>query len=149
TIFRRAETMAAGQAIVSRNADKSLHRYTYGEFAVRARRLAGALRDLGLEPGDRVATLGWNHSQHLQAYFGIPPAGGVLPTLTLRPHADELAYIVAHAEDRFAIVDACLLPLWEKVRAQVRVAGTIVMQAGDAIGIAGGDLDYEALLASS
>ena len=112
TIFRRAETMAGSREIVSRLADKSLHRYTYGAFAQRARRLARALRDLGLKPGERVATLGWNHSQHLESYFGIPLAGGVLHTLNLRLHADELAYVVSHADDRIILVDECLLPLW-------------------------------------
>ena len=86
-------------------ADKSIHRYTYGDFAVRARRLARALLDLGIRPGDRVATLGWNHGPHLEAYFGIPLMGGVLHTLNLRLHPDELAYIVNHAEDRAVLVD--------------------------------------------
>ena len=126
-IFRRAETMAGRREIVSRLVNTSLHRYQYAEFTARARRLARALRDLGLRPGDRVATLAWNHSQHLEAYFGIPLAGGVLHTLNLRLHADELAYIVAHAEDRIVLVDECLLPLWNNVRPQVNVAATVVI----------------------
>jgi fatty-acyl-CoA synthase len=139
--------MAAGQEIVSRAADTSIHRYTYGDFAQRARRLARALRDLGLRPGDRVATLGWNHSHHLEAYFGIPLAGGVLHTLNLRLHPEELAYIVSHANDRIVLVDECLLPLWEKVEAQVKGRVTIVVQATQPA--RAGDLEYEALLASS
>jgi fatty-acyl-CoA synthase len=147
TIFRRAETMAAGREIVSRAADTSIHRYTYGAFAQRARRLARALRDLGLRPGDRVATLGWNHSDHLEAYFGIPLAGGVLHTLNLRLHPEELAYIVSHAGDRIVLVDECLLPLWEKVEAHVRVGAAVVVQATRPV--RPGDLEYESLLASS
>src|SRR5438094_9941433 len=127
TIFRRAEAIYPRQEIVTRLADKSWHRYTFAEFAAHARRLAGALRDLGIRPGDRVATLGWNHSQHLEAYFAIPLIGGVLHTLNLRLHPDELAYIVNHAEDRAVIVDASLLPLWEKVRPQVKVPIEIVV----------------------
>ena len=147
TIFRRAETMAAGREIVSRAADTSIHRYTYGAFAQRARRLARALRDLGLRPGDRVATLGWNHSHHLEAYFGIPLAGGVLHTLNLRLHPEELAYIVSHADDRIVLVDECLLPLWEKVEPHVKTGATVVVQATRPA--RAGDLEYEALLASS
>jgi fatty-acyl-CoA synthase len=147
TIFRRAETMAGSREIVSRLADTSLHRYTYAAFAQRARRLARALKDLGLKPGERVATLGWNHNQHLEAYFGIPLAGGVLHTLNLRLHADELAYIVSHADDRIVLVDECLLPLWNRVRAQVRVGATVVVQATQPVGA--GDLEYEALISSS
>src|SRR5436190_18834829 len=129
TIFRRAEALYAGREVVTRLADKSLHRTTYAEFALRTRRLARALCGLGIRTGDRVATLGWNHSQHLEAYFGIPLAGAVLHTLNLRLHADELAYIVSHAEDRIVLVDECLLPLWEKVRPQVSVRTTVVVQA--------------------
>ncbi len=103
-IFRRAESLFGRREIVSRRADTSLHRYTYADFTHRARRLARALEKLGIRPGDRVATLGWNHGPHLEAYFGIPLAGGVLHTLNLRLHPDELAYIVNHAEDRAVLV---------------------------------------------
>jgi len=155
TIFRRAEAMARPRDIVTRLPDKSIHRYTYADFADRTRRLAAALQGLGLRPGDRVATLGWNHSPHLEAYFGIPLAGGVLHTLNLRLHPDELAYIVSHAGDTIALVDECLLPLWDKVRAQADVRQTIVVQATRPVGRASGspaapdDLEYEALIAAS
>ncbi len=147
TIFRRAETLYAGREVVTRLADKSLHRTTYGDFAVRARRLARALCGLGIRAGDRVATLGWNHSQHLEAYFGIPLSGAVLHTLNLRLHPDELAYIVKHAEDRAVLVDESLLPLWEQVRRQVNVPITIVVGASKTL--PNGCLDYEALLGNS
>jgi fatty-acyl-CoA synthase len=147
TIFRRAETLYAKREVVTRLPDKSLHRYTYGAFAARARMLAGALRDLGIQPGDRVATLGWNHFQHLEAYFAIPLVGCVLHTLNLRLHADELAYIVNHAEDRAVIVDESLLPLWEQVKPHVRVPTTIVVASSKPV--PDGALDYEALLAGA
>ena len=121
-IFRRAEQVFRRQEIVWRLADKSIHRYTFADFADRARRLAQALLDLGVKPGDRVATLGWNHGPHLEAYFGIPLMGGVLHTLNLRLHPDELAYIVNHAEDRAILVDESLLPLWEQVKPEGRRA---------------------------
>ena len=66
TIFRRAESLFGRREIVSRRADKTLHRYTFADFTDRARRLATALLDLGIRPGDRVATLGWNHGHHLE-----------------------------------------------------------------------------------
>jgi fatty-acyl-CoA synthase len=90
-IFRRVERVLPQTEIVTRRPDASLHRYTACDFADRTRRLAGALERLGIEPGDRVATLAWNHYQHLEAYFAIPLAGGVLHTLNLRLHPDELA----------------------------------------------------------
>ena len=84
------------------------------------------LQQAGLRPGDRVATLMWNHYMHLEAYLGIPAAGGVLHTLNLRLHPDELAYIVNHAEDRFLIVDDVLLPVFEKIRDRVNLERVIV-----------------------
>jgi fatty-acyl-CoA synthase len=68
-LLRRAEAYYGGKEIVTRLPDKSFHRYTYAEMAQRARQLAVGLQQLGLERGDRVATLCWNHYQHLEAYF--------------------------------------------------------------------------------
>ena len=147
TIFRRAESLFRRREIVSRRCDTTLHRYTYADFADRARRLTRVLLDLGIRPGDRVATLCWNHGAHLEAYFGIPLAGGVLHTLNLRLHPDELAYIVNHAGDRAVLVDETLLPLWEKVRPQVRMPAVIVV--GATKDVPDGDLEYEALLAKT
>ena len=147
TIFRRAESIYPRHEIVWRTADKSVRRYTYGDFAIRARRLARALLDLGVKPGDRVATLAWNHGPHLEAYFGIPLMGGVLHTLNLRLHPEELAYIVNHADDRAILVDESLLPLWEQVRPRVKVPVTIVFGATKPV--ADGSFEYEALIARS
>src|SRR5208282_5893475 len=77
--------------IVSRMPDKSLHRHRFADFYRRARRLAEALTKAGLKPGDRVATLMWNHYAHIEAYFGVPAAGGVFHTLNLRLHPDDIA----------------------------------------------------------
>src|SRR5438552_9925879 len=104
TIFRRGESLFRRREIVTRLPDHSLHRCTFGDFAARARRLASALHRLDIRPGDRVATLGWNHSQHLEAYFAVPLVGAVLHTLNLRLHPEELAYIVNHAGDRALLV---------------------------------------------
>ena len=147
TIFRRAETLYRTREIVWRAADSSLHRYTFADFAVRTRRFARALLDLGIKPGDRVATLGWNHGAHLEAYFAIPLIRGVLHTLNLRLSPDELGYIVNHAEDRAVIIDESLLPLWEKVRPLVNVPTVIVVGATKPL--PPGALDYEAVLAGA
>ncbi|PYR34472.1 MAG: long-chain fatty acid--CoA ligase, partial [Acidobacteria bacterium] len=106
---------------------------------------ATALERLGVRPGDRVATLAWNHGPHLEAYFGIPLSGAVLHTLNLRLHAEELAYIVGHAEDRVVLVDETLLPLWEQVRSKVHVEEVIVFNATKPL--PDGAHDYEALVA--
>ena len=102
-VLRRAETFFGAREIVTRLPDKSCHRYTVRDMSRRAKQLAVALRQLGLERGDRVATLCWNHYQHLEAYFGIPCGGFVLHTLNLRFHAADVGHIAAHGGDRAPI----------------------------------------------
>src|SRR6266540_1195899 len=96
-LLERAGRLFPNAQIVSQRPDDTTHRYTYRDFYRRTRALAAALQEMGLRPGDRVATLMWNHAAHLEAYFGVPAAGGVLHTLNLRLHPDELVYIVNHA----------------------------------------------------
>jgi len=126
-LLERAGSLYGSVEIVSRMPDKSMHRYTYADFYRRARSLAKALQKAGLKRGDRVGTLMWNHYVHLEAYFGIPAAGGVLHTLNLRLHPDEIAYIANHAGDRFLIVDDVLLPLLQKFRDRLKVERIIVV----------------------
>lgn len=118
-ILRRAETLYGRKEIVTRLPDKSFHRYTYAEFAHRARRLASGLLKLGVKDGDRVATLCWNHYQHLEVYFGVPISGNVVHTLNLRLPPSDLAYIAKHGGDKVLIVDETLLPLYEAFKGEV------------------------------
>ena len=71
----RARAFFPKAEIVSRMPDRSLHRITYADFCRRAKRLAAALGKLGVGPGDRVATLAWNHHRHLELYLGVPASG--------------------------------------------------------------------------
>ncbi len=146
-IARRAETLFGSRPIVSRRPDGTLHRTTYAECLRRARRLSAALHGLGVGPGDRVATLCWNHDRHLETYFAVPLMGAVLHTLNLRLHADELAYIARHAEDRVLVVDESLLPLLAKFRDRAGFRDIVVVSEGAAA--PAGTLDYETLLAGA
>ena len=112
--LERAGTLFPTNEIVSRLPDKSLVKHTYGQFYDRTRRLAQGLQNLGLKKGDRVATLCWNHHAHLECYFGIPAAGGVMHTLNLRLSPDEIAWIANDAQDRVLIIDDILLPLYRQ-----------------------------------
>src|SRR5213076_899396 len=114
--------------IVTRLPDKSLHRTNHRETMRRAKQLAVALQKLGLERGDRVATLCWNHYQHLEAYFGIPCGGFVLHTLNLRLHPNDLAYIADHAGDRAVIVDRSLVPLLDQFKEQTKIEHVFVVE---------------------
>src|ERR671919_1169497 len=126
-ILKRAEELYSRKEIVTRNPDKSFHRYTYADFVRRAKKLAVALGKLGLEPGDRVGTLGWNTYQHLEAYLGVPSSGLVLHTLNPRLHEDDLAYIAGHAEDRVMLVDEPLGPVFEKFRGRTGIDHAVVV----------------------
>lgn len=143
-VVDRAQRWMRNVEVVSRRPDRSLHRTTYGNIAARARRLARALVGAGIQPGDRVATLMWNHAEHLEAYFGIPLAGGVTHTLNLRLHPDEIAYIATDARDRIVIVDDVLLPLFDKV-----VAAGAKFERVIVVGAAGAHEAYEAFLESA
>ena len=102
-ILERCAQLFPTEEIASRRPDGSMHRYTYADFHRRTHALARALlRKLGLQRGDRVATFMWNHYTHLESYFAIPCAGGVVHTLNLRLHPDDLAYIINHAAGSMA-----------------------------------------------
>ncbi len=119
-ILERVGKVFPERGIVSRLPDHSLHRCTWGDVYRRARALAEALQRAGLQPGDRVATLMWNHYAHLESYLGIPAVGGVLHTLNLRLAPREIAYIANHGGARFLIVDEMLLPLYQQIKDSVR-----------------------------
>ena len=128
SLLRRAEQYNGGNEIVTRLPDKSFHRTTYGENCRRARALAVGLQELGLQRGDRVATLCWNHHQHHEAYLGIPSGGFVLHTLNLRLHPNDLAYIATHAGDKVVIVDKSLVPLLEQFVARTPIEHVLVVE---------------------
>src|SRR3989442_4933808 len=146
-ILRRAESLFAHKAIVTRLPDGSFHRYTYADFAKRAKLHAVALQRLDLRRGDRVATLCWNQYQHLEAYFGVPLAGAVLHTPNPRLHPTDLAYIASNAEDKVLVVDETLLPVLEKFHADVRLENVVVIEHAEKA--PAGTLGYEALLAGA
>src|SRR2546423_6155078 len=127
-ILKRSETYFGDGEIVTRLPDKSFHRTNYRDTMRRARQLAVALGKLGLERGDRVATLCWNHHQHHEAYFGIPCGGFVLHTLNVRLHPNDLAYIDSHANDRAVIVDRSLLPLLEQFKDRTNIEHVFVVE---------------------
>ncbi|MGB7586191.1 MAG: long-chain fatty acid--CoA ligase [Terriglobales bacterium] len=153
-ILERAGKIFPKQEVLSRLPDRSLHRCTYGDVYRRSRSLAEALQKAGLRRGDRVATLMWNHYAHLEAYLGIPAAGGVMNTLNLRLAPREIAYVANHAGDRFLIVDDILLPLYAKIKDTVKFERVFVVSltgqpipAGlesyeDFLKTASGDFDY-------
>lgn len=147
-LLERAGTLFATNEIVSRLPDKSYRRHTYGAYYKRTRQLAQALQNLGMKTGDRVATLCWNHHAHLEAYFGIPAAGGVMHTLNLRLSADEIGWIAADAQDRFLIVDDILLPLYRQF-AHLHAFEKVIVFPFSGAPVPEGFIDYEQWLAET
>ena len=149
----RARTFFGKSEMVTCLVDKTECRMSYEEFSARTAKLANALtRKLGIKPGDRVATLAFNHQPHLEAYFAIPCVGAVLHTLNLRLHPTELGYIAKHGEDIVVFCDEGLLPLLEKFRADVPSLRKVVVFRNDpkaprATPLPDGLLDYEDLIA--
>ncbi len=142
SIAERAGQLFATREVVSVTAE-GVERSTYGEVVARARRLASALTELGIRPGDRVATFGWNSRRHLELYLAVPSMGAVLHTLNIRLFEDDIRYVVGHAEDRVIFLDASLaeqMPHFDGVEHEILMP--------DADAEREGALDYEELVAS-
>ena len=114
TIYQRARTLFPDKQLTTRLAPPGrspggsgrVRRTTYGDWAERVARLAGGLRELGVGPGDRVATFCWNHDRHLEVYFAAALMGASYHTLNIRLGGDQLAWIVNHARDKVLVCDA-------------------------------------------
>jgi fatty-acyl-CoA synthase len=114
-IMRYGTTVFGDKEVVTATGDSPARRRGYAEVGERAARLANALRSLGVDGDQRVATFMWNNAEHLEAYLAIPSMGAVLHTLNLRLSADQVGYIATHAGDYAVILDASLIPLLAKV----------------------------------
>ena len=119
-IVEHAGRMYGRKKVITKQPDGTMHEETYAELADRVRRLSSALANLGVEVGDRVGTFGWNSYQHLELYFAIPCAGAVCHTLNIRLSAEQLTYIIDHAEDKVVFIDGSLLPLYESLTQDVQ-----------------------------
>ncbi len=142
SIAERAGQLFGPQEVVSVTAT-GVERSTWGEVVRRAHALASSLRELGIRPGDRVGTFGWNSRRHLELYLAIPSMGAVLHTLNIRLFEDDLRYVVGHAEDRVIFLDASLaelMPHFDGVEHEVLMP--------DSDGDREGALQYEELIAS-
>ena len=115
TAILRYGSTAFGSSEVVTLTTTGTRRQSYAETGARAAQLANALRALGVDGDQRVATLMWNNAEHLEAYLAIPSMGAVLHTLNLRLDPQVIAYIAEHAGDDVVIVDSTLVPLLAQV----------------------------------
>ena len=155
-IMRHGTTAYASSEVVTLMAEGS-RRQTYGATGARAAKLANALRSLGVDGDQRVATLMWNNAEHLEAYLAIPSMGAVLHTLNLRLDPQVIGYIADHAGDDVVIVNPSLVPLLAQVLPHAPGIRHVIVTAGEdeAEFVAAAELvvlgrpvhSYEALLA--
>jgi acyl-CoA synthetase (AMP-forming)/AMP-acid ligase II len=150
-LIDHAATFHADGEIVARTIEGDLHRTTYGEAGRRIKRLAKALLRLGVAPGDRVGSLAWNTHRHFEMFYGVSGTGAVLHTINPRLFAEQLVYIINHAEDRVLFVDAATLPVLEQIAPRLATVKQYVMMAPaermPAKSAVGGLLCYEEMLA--
>jgi fatty-acyl-CoA synthase len=147
-----AERHHAEGEIVSRRVEGDIHRYTYKEAAQRSRQLAGVLDGFGVAQGERVASIAWNGYRHMEMYFGVSGSGRVLHTINPRMHPEQIAWVMAHAQDQAVFFDLSFLPIVKAIHAKCpSVKHWVALCDADKLpadtGVPG-LLSYEALLAT-
>jgi fatty-acyl-CoA synthase len=148
-IRRRMTACSPDAEVLTLSEPGVVERFSFAETSARVDRLARALRGLGVEQGQRIATFAWNNQRHFELYFAIPCVGAVLHTLNVRLFAEQLTYIVNHAEDRVIFVDDSLVPVLERLAPSFEtVEQYVVMGDGDS-GSLPNVLRYEELIADA
>jgi len=151
SLIEHAARYHGATEVVSVETDASLTHTTWAEIEQNARRLASALEGLGVEKGDRCATIAWNNRRHLEIYFGVAGAGMICHTINPRLHPEQLIYIANHAEDKVLFLDRTFLPAVAKLRAHLKTVQHVVLMGPrdeEAAAMVPGLLFYDELLAS-
>ncbi len=123
SILAHAARHHGGAEIVAKTSDGAIHRTTWAGIEQQARRLVRGLQGLGVGPGDRVGTLGWNDHRHLQIYYAVSGMGAICHTVNPRLSDDDIAYIVNDAQDRILFADPSFAALVQRIAPQV--AGSV------------------------
>jgi len=126
-ILEYAATFNTDSQIVTRQVEGGIHRYSYGDALRRTKKLANALRNLDVHQGDRIATLAWNTYRHFELYYAISGMGAIIHTINPRLFAEQIIYIVNHAEDKYLFVDLTFVPLLEAIKDHIAVVKGIVV----------------------
>ena len=126
SLLVHAERHHPEQELVSSRVEGDLHRETFVELAARSRQLANALKAMGIQMGERVATLAWNGYRHMEIYYAASGSGAVLHTLNPRLHPDQVTWIADHAEDQVLFFDLTFLPIIEAIASRVKTVKAFV-----------------------
>lgn len=126
-IMRHAASYHSQQQVVSRCDDGQVYHFSYAQIATRTAQLAHALAELGVEGGDRVATLAWNTHRHLELYYAVAGLGAIVHTINPRLFIDQISYIIRHAEDKVICVDLSLVPILLKLTERLQSVQAIIV----------------------
>jgi fatty-acyl-CoA synthase len=130
-ILRYAVSVHGDRTVTTATGDGFRHA-TYREVGQQAARLANALRRLGIDGDQRVATFMWNNQEHLEAYVAVPSMGAVLHTLNIRLFPEQVEFVACEADDRVIIADVSLAPILGPVLRNMETVHTvIVVGSGD------------------
>ena len=139
-------------AVVTTWTDSGPRKVSFGDIGKRAAQLANALRSLGIDDDQRVATFQWNNSEHMEAYLAVPSMGAVLHPLNIRLFPDQLAFVANHAEDKIVIVDPSLIPLLQPLLPRFTTIEHVIVTGGAASALEAPEHmqvhDYEELLSA-
>ncbi|AVP70636.1 long-chain fatty acid--CoA ligase [Prescottella equi] len=133
-LLRHGSTVHSDAEVVTWT-EAGARRRTYAEVGRRCAQLAHALRGLGVDGDDRVATFMWNNAEHLEAYLAVPSMGAVLHTLNIRLFPEQLVHVANHAEDRVIIVDATLVPLLAPQLPQLKTVEHVIVTGESTAGL--------------
>lgn len=139
-------------SVITTWTDQGPRKITFGELGDRCARLANALRGLGIDSDQRVATFQWNNSEHMESYLAVPAMGAVLHPLNIRLFPDQIEFVANHAEDKVVIVDPSLIPLLQPLLERFSTVEHVIVTGGGADQLTAPEgmqvHDYEQLLAA-
>ena len=126
SLIEHAATFHPDTEIVSRLPEGPIRRTNWAGVREVSKQVANALTQLGIQPGDRVGTLAWNSDRHLALYYGVSGSGAVLHTVNPRLFADQITYIINHAEDQVLFFDITFARLVEQLAPQLKTVRALV-----------------------
>ena len=131
TVLDHASTYHGDQEIVSRTVEGPIHRYTYKDLNARSKQLASVAGKLGIKHGDVVGTMAWNGYRHMEVWYGLMGIGAIAHTLNPRLFADQLDYIINHAEDKVFFLDLTFVPILEAIQDKLPTIETFVIMTDE------------------
>ena len=147
SILEHAAAYHGDREVVSRSVEGPIHRYGYRDALARSKQMAKALLALGVQRGDRVATLAWSTHRHFELYFAVTGIGAVLHTINPRLHDDQIVWVADHAEDSVLLFDITFSDQVAQLAPRMKTVKTLVAMT-DAAHAPPGVLVYEDLLAA-